>query len=104
MRGARIYWVHRGPALYVNVNVLGRAFAVQMQFIRHAKVTVPFWLKPEGMADLGGYATTWNIGSVAVHDGDASFILSAIAKDTDEFIDEYLRVNADACEKRPSAR
>lgn len=34
-----------------------------------------------------------------MHAADPSFILWALDPHTDRFIDEYLRVNADACRK-----
>ena len=48
---------------------------------------------------LFGVAATWHRGSIGMHGDRPSSILSAIALYTDKFIDEYLRVNADACEK-----
>ena len=43
-------------------------------------------------------ATTWEIGSLGTHGGDAGFILQGVAEATDTFVNEYLRVNAEACD------
>ena len=44
-----------------------------------------------------GLAITWEDGKIGSW-GDRAFILSGVSELTDQFIDEYLRVNADACE------
>ncbi len=100
LRGGRIYNDRSSSLhLYVNVNVVGTAFSVGFHFKRWVTVSVAFWLKPEGMDDPAGPATTWNVGSTGTHGGNAGYILSVVALHTDRFIDEYLRVNADACGK-----
>ena len=97
LRGARIYDDDASPYLYVNVHVVGRAYAINFEFIRYVEVAIPSWLKPEGMGQLTGFAPTWVRGSTGTHGSSAGFILSAVARHSDEFVDEYLRVNADAC-------
>ncbi|MDE0201648.1 MAG: hypothetical protein OXK73_04360 [Rhodospirillaceae bacterium] len=97
LRGARIYDNDASPYLYVNVNVVGRAYAIGFEFTRYVEVAIPFWLKPEGMGQLTGFASTWVTGSTGTHGSSAGFILSAVARHGDKFVDEYLRVNADAC-------
>ncbi len=42
-------------------------------------------------------AATWETGSLGTHGGDAGFILQAVAEHTDKFVNEYLRVNDEAC-------
>lgn len=97
LRGARIYAESAHAYLYVNVNVVGRAYSVRFEFLRRVRVLLPFWVKRERMDFLAGLAPTWDRGSAGTH-GDASgFILSGVAQHTDEFIDEYLRVNAGSC-------
>ena len=51
------------------------------------------------MDPLTGYAIVWLSGSTGVYGAAAGsgFILSSVSHHTDKFIDEYLRVNADAC-------
>ena len=98
LRGARIYDENADPYLYVNVNVLSPAFSTAVRFKRNVEVLMPFWVKPEGMGQLIGYATVWDSEAVGLHGASGSgFILSGVARATDKFIDEYLRVNADAC-------
>ena len=46
---------------------------------------------------LDNRAKTWDVASTGTHGQDPNFILSSVAQETDKFIDEYLRVNADAC-------
>ena len=88
LRGARIYDGEADPYLSVSVHVAGSAFSMDIRF--NKPVT----------DDSGrrGFAATWSIESTGTHGvGGADRILSWIAQDTDRFIDEYLRVNADAC-------
>ena len=112
LRGARIYddipsteeagWLgwrirhgrYGEPSLRVDIYVVGFAFKVEVEFRREAKLILPV---PEGMDPLEGPATTWRTGTIGTHGGDASFILSSLSLHVDKFIDEYLRVNADAC-------
>lgn len=43
------------------------------------------------------FAVMWRKSVLGFHGGRASYILSALSQHIDEFIDEYLRVNAEAC-------
>ena len=91
LRGARMYSDERlWPYLYVNVNVVGAAFGYKLELNK--------WVKDEasGEEDM---AETWGRGGVGTHGKNPSYVLSAIGELTDLFIDEYLRVNADACGK-----
>ena len=89
LRAARLY---RGdetlPRLYVNVNVVegSTAYCVSLEFIK--------WVS-DPISGRGGRAVTWSAGSAG--QGGAAFILSVVSQRTDEFIDEYLRVNTSAC-------
>ena len=114
LRGARIYdgvprhdepgwlgWMvrHRRygePFLYVDISVVSLAFDVEVGFRRSVKVLLTV---PEGMDPLVGPATTWRTGSTGTHGRNASYILSSVSQHVDKFIDEYLRVNADACRR-----
>ena len=103
LRGARIYdddalsWLSKTSRVYVNVAVVGRAFNVNVDLLRSVEVLLPYWHSPEGIGPLVGYAATWSAGSTGTHSNHSSYILSSIALEIDNFIDEYLRVNADAC-------
>ncbi len=97
LRGARIYGKSADPYLYVNVNVVGPAFALDVEFRRRVRVSRPFGEEPKGADPLTGYASTWRAGGAGTHGGDASYVLSSVSRYVDKFIDEYLRVNADSC-------
>ena len=84
------------PFLYVDISVVSLAFDVEVGFRRFVKVQLTV---PEGMDPLVGPATTWRTGSTGTHGRDASYILSSVSQHVDKFIDEYLRVNADACRR-----
>ncbi len=99
LRGARIY--NSGTEdtdmyLYVHISVVSSAFSLTVELKR--LVALPHWSIPEGVAPLIGYASTWIAGSTGMHGGDPNFLLSGAAQYTDKFIDEYLRVNAAACQ------
>ena len=99
LRAARIYsdeW-HTNPIkslgkpyVYVNVNIAGPAFGLQISLWK--SVT-------DQLSGQKGAAMTWTSGATGTHRRNAGYILSAIGEHTDIFIDEYLRVNADACGK-----
>ena len=74
--------------LYINVNVKNRAFNISVDYEK------PLY---DTKSEITQIATTWSKGMVGVHGGDANYILSGVSQKTDQFIDEYLRVNADAC-------
>ena len=46
---------------------------------------------------LQNRATTWYFGVVGTHGRNSSDIVVAVSEDADKFIDEFLRVNGDAC-------
>lgn len=109
LRGARIYedfgiesvrsWLE-GPRsfLHVSVHVVSRAYHVRVELHRHVKVLLPPRVKPKGMDPLTGYAIGWRSGSTGLHGVTGSqHVLSVVANHTDRFIDEFLRVNDDAC-------
>ena len=91
MRSARIY--DSDPSslayLYVNVNVVGRAFSWSLAFNK--------WVY-DLASDTRNSATTWRIGGTGSHGNDSSYVLSALSESMDQFLVEYLRVNESACE------
>ena len=88
LRAARLYDDTAVPGLYVVVHVVGHAFSITTEFNK--------WVTDAN--GLRGYAGTWRTRGTGTHGGgDAGYILSLIAQHMDRFIDEYLRVNADAC-------
>jgi len=88
LRAARLYDMTALPFLYVNVHVVGRAFS---GFVEYNKIVTD-----HATGEVNA-ATTWSTHGTGTHGGDAGYILSAIAGYMDGFIDEYLRVNEDAC-------
>ena len=78
------------PFLGVTVHVVGTAFYVSTEYGK--------LMTDSASGTLWG-ATTWRTETLGTHGRDASFIRSIVAEKTEKFIDEYLRVNADACRK-----
>ena len=91
LRAARLYRDHTfGPHLYVNVNVLSAAHSIRFDFNKMLNDPI------SGQSML---AVTWD-KSLLGQDGDVHFILGGVSQLTDEFIDAYLRVNEEACQRR----
>ena len=92
LRAARIYSEDYGEAawayLYINVNVVGHAFDIMTDYGKFVR---------DNATNLEFSASTWSTGTTGTHGGDSNYILSNVAQHADKFIDEYLRVNADAC-------
>ena len=89
LRAARLYEVPaRTPYLYVNVHVSNLSFSYSIDYNKFVQDLVTGKTYP---------APTWMIGGTGTHGKDAGYILSVVAQNMDRFIDEYLRVNEDAC-------
>ena len=89
LRAARLYEVSaHTPYLYVNAAVRSLSFSI---FIGYNKFVQDL------VTGKTGPAPTWTIGGFGTHGEDAGYILSGVAMYMDRFIDEYLRVNEDAC-------
>ena len=90
LRAARLYDASASSILYVNVTVVGLAFSI---FVQYNKWMVDRVSGEGGLSsDILGL-----VGSTGTHGQDSGVILSYVSRHTDEFIDEYLRVNEDAC-------
>ena len=76
------------PVLSVWVHVVGSAFSVDARFRQRVKTI---------SAQLFGTATTWNSGTTGTHGQDPSYVLGVVAEAMDSFIDDYLRINEEAC-------
>ena len=91
LRSARLYDAEASNHIYINVNVVGMALNVLLEYNKE-------------LLDLSsgefGTAMTWRTGSTGTHGRDASYIRSAVSEKIDKFLVEYLRVNEEACEKR----
>ena len=89
LRSARLYDSElTGPYLYVNVNVVGRAFNTSLEYNKPVH---------DLASDVTGVASTWDIGFTGTHGGGSNYILSTISELMDRFLVEYLRVNEAAC-------
>ena len=93
LRGARLYSEPSAEAdaahLIVSVNVTPERFSIDFSYKK--RVT-------DHATERRSHAETWFEIRRGRHGEDSNFILSAIEQLTDSFIDEYLRVNAEACE------
>ncbi|MYE02883.1 MAG: hypothetical protein F4Y03_16720 [Alphaproteobacteria bacterium] len=88
LRAARIYGLESKFYLHLIVSIVGRAFSIE---ITYNKV-----LHDIASAETG-YAITWVRSGTGTHGQDSSYVISLVSQYTDEFIDEYLRVNDAAC-------
>ncbi len=88
LRSARMYSDDSISYLYVAVNIVAQAFDISFFYRKVVRDLSSGETLP---------ATTWQIGSTGNHGQSSEYILSAISQHTDRFIDEYLRVNEEAC-------
>lgn len=88
LTAARLLDDNKSVYVYVRVGVAGNIFSINIDYRK-------------GVEDLATgevfLTTTWSIAGIGSHGMDAEYILSALPRYLDRFIDEYLRVNADAC-------
>ena len=92
LRSARLLSTNARSLLEVQVNVVDRAFSVD---VRYGK------LMRDLETGLVGLAGLWGTGATGVYSGlDAGFIVSSVAEKVDEFLADYLRVNDAACGTR----
>ena len=70
------------------MNVVSLAFNINVGFYKAVR---------DEMSGVNLSAITWLASFTGMHGRDSSYILSSVTRKVDEFIDEYLRVNADAC-------
>lgn len=89
------------------MTIVSNAFHVDTELTRYmwtyargmpSWYTSPPWFE-EQMSILArsGFATTWKTGTTGTHGFDAGYVRDVVARHLDEFIDEYLRVNENAC-------
>ena len=88
LRAARLYREAAWSYLYFNVNVVSSVIHIGVEYNKEVV---------DRATMLENTATTWGVGSTGTHSRNPNFILSSVSQHTDKFIDEYLRVNADAC-------
>ena len=93
LRSARLFYDFDsestfGPYLYVNVNVVGRAFNTSLEYNKQVH---------DLASDVTSVASMWDISFTGTHGGSSNYILSTISELMDRFLVEYLRVNEAAC-------
>ncbi len=92
LRAARLYgddYAETAAAtLFISVLVLGPAFNTILEYTKVVR---------DRVTGFDNWAPTWRIGATGTHGRNSGYILGSVAEDTDRFIDEYLRVNDDAC-------
>ena len=95
LRGARLFTEDYAAAgwsyLYINLNVVGNAFDIEFSYAKYVE---------DEATGLRRNARTWRSGTTGTHGKNSNYILASVSHHTDEFIDEYLRVNDDACKAR----
>ena len=74
LRSARLYSEVSEQYLYVNVNVVGSAFRVGLQYNKQL-------LDP--LSRLRRRTSTWETGATGTHGRDAGYILSAVSEQLD---------------------
>lgn len=90
LRAAQIYSTKGGtPYLHVNVSVRGGNHSIVFKFGKN--------VTDSKYSLLSGYATTWSRENGGTHGENVELLRQSISEFTDEFVDEYLRVNADSC-------
>ncbi|MYA33279.1 MAG: hypothetical protein F4164_06370 [Gemmatimonadales bacterium] len=77
--------------LWVRVTVIGRAWKIRMH------ISTFF---PDPLTDRQLVLEIWSHENFGTHGGDPGFVLGLLSEGVDEFIDEYLRVNEEACSQR----
>lgn len=88
LRSARLYKAESNTYLYINVLIVGQAFKYDVSFNKFLYDVI---------SGEFGWAQTWRKGGGGTHGGDASFVLSQVSQKVDMFLDEYLRINEEAC-------
>lgn len=112
LRAAQLYDEESFSYLYVSVLIVDRASSISVELRRRVAVGEVVDMRWDRVARAGvaaaiaaetlghvmriGMATTWRSSSMGVN-LDAGDLRDSVAQLLDEFIDEYLRVNDDAC-------
>lgn len=88
LRSARLYDDDRtSPWLAVVLEVAGTGFIIEIEYFKRV----------HDLYGNPGYATSWSFGGAGTHGNSSVLVLGGISQYVDQFIDEYLRVNEDAC-------
>ena len=97
LRGSQIYAEKKVPGLLVQVDVGDSNFYMGVFFVDI--VDRQWWIEGEGLVPYAtGPAATWFKAGLMPHLGDPYTVLHGITLFIERFVDEYLRVNAEACD------
>ena len=92
LRSARLFSSDADRYLYLNVNVVGRAFSVTLKFNKR-------------MRDLDSreisLSPSWDAGTTGTHGSGSQFVIDAAIAMFDRFLVDYLRVNEAECGPSP---
>ena len=98
LRAARLFsdgtietGIPSGGVLRVHVHTVGLAYTVQFEFMKSFIIDTTSNI-------ISPVAVTWETDMLGTHNASSNQIISTISKNIDHFIDEYLRINADACD------
>ncbi len=90
LRAAQIYSTEGGtPYLHVNLSVRGGNHSIVFKVGKN--------VTDSNYSLLSGYATTWSRENGGTYGENIELLQQSISEFTDEFVEEYLRVNADSC-------
>lgn len=87
---------HRPAYLYVDVNMVGNAFAIRVVFIRPVSYPIDptaIFANAVGTAARSCMASTWVTLGVGTYRGDSEFIVQSLDEHLDKFLNEYLKAN-----------
>ena len=90
LRAARLYDADAAPYLYVSVKVFNTVFNINLAFYKPMK---------DYASGESFLAEGWGINGIGEYGSDTNYILSNLSQFTDNFLDEYFRVNDDACKR-----
>ena len=96
LRAARIYSPIGIGYLYVNLNYLDTNAGAYNLIASFKPLVYRDWIG-DHIAKKNS-ASTWDSTYLGVSAGNSVFIMQTISEQIDEFINEYLRVNADSCD------
>lgn len=92
LRSAQLYENSDGtPFLSIMIRVYRFAFSINVRY--HKRVF-------DYQSGLSFGTVTWKRDTLGSHGGNSEFILSSVSELLDNFLEEFLRVNHEACEKR----
>ena len=77
--------------LFVSARVTGNKVRIKVSYSKPVRDLI---------SGVEFYTATWETQSAGEHGRDSRRILAQVVEEVDKFIDEYLRVNREACEKR----